>query len=130
MNRGRTTRGVGGRGTAADGGPLTVYGANAVEVLLRSGLQPTRLCLGRGPRERELLAEAGRRGVRAESLDRAALERLAGSPHHQGAVAILPGFPYVAIEEVLGAPSALLLDGIQDPRNLGAILRVARAAGV
>jgi len=101
-----------------------------VEELLRSGLQPTRLCLGRGPRESELAAEARRRGVRTESVDRATLDRLAGSPQHQGAVALLPGFPYVAIEQVLGAPSALLLDGIQDPRNLGAILRVARAAGV
>src|SRR5437867_2965071 len=115
MKRPQTTRGA-----AADG-PLAVYGANAVEELLRTGLQPTRFCLGRGSRESELTAAAHRRGVRIESVDRATLDRLAGSPHHQGAVALLPAFPYVAIEQVLGAPSALLLDGIQDPRNLGAI---------
>lgn len=111
-------------------GPLVVYGGNAVAELLRSEAPVTRLCLGRGPREGELAAAARRRGLRVEMIDRAALDRLAGSPHHQGAVAMMPAFPYAPLEQVLGAPSALVLDGIQDPRNLGAILRAARAAGV
>jgi 23S rRNA (guanosine2251-2'-O)-methyltransferase len=67
-----------------------------------------------------------------EGADRTRLERLAGSPNHQGAVAVAPPFAYAPLERVLdpSCPSALLLDGIQDPRNLGAILRTARAAGV
>src|SRR2546426_12262088 len=112
--------------------PLVVYGANAVLELLRSGGRVDRLCLGRGPREAELSAAAGARGVRVETADRAALDRLAASPHHQGAVALAPPFAYTPLEGLRAphCPSALVLDGIQDPRNLGAILRTARALGV
>jgi 23S rRNA (guanosine2251-2'-O)-methyltransferase len=123
MTRPRTTR-------DQSDGPLAVYGGNAVAELLRGGQPVVRLCLGRGPREAELASAARRRGIPVETLDRSTLDRLAGSPHHQGAVAVIPSFPYVPLEQVLEAGSALLLDGIQDPRNLGAILRAARAAGV
>jgi 23S rRNA (guanosine2251-2'-O)-methyltransferase len=125
MTRPRTTR----SGAEA---PLVVYGANAVLELLRSGEPVDRVCLGRGPRAAELSAAALARGVRVEAVDRPALDRLAGSPHHQGAVAVAPPFAYAPLERLLAprCPSALVLDGIQDPRNLGAILRTARALGV
>ena len=125
MTRVRTT---GGR----PDGPLVVYGANPVLELLRSGDPIERLCLGRGPREAELTAAARARDVRVEGADRATLDRLAATPHHQGAVAITPPFAYAALERLLATDcaSALVLDGVQDPRNLGAILRSARALGV
>ena len=112
--------------------PLVVYGVNAVLELLRSGEPVDRLCLGRGPREAELSAAAYARGVRVEAADRPALDRLAGSPHHQGAVAVAPPFAYAPLERLFArsSSSALVLDGLQDPRNLGAILRTARALGV
>src|SRR2546428_1322545 len=115
-----------------DGGPLVVYGANPVLELLRAGEPVTRLLLGRGPREAELSAAARARGVRSESADRAALDRLAASPHHQGAVAVTGPFRYAPLERLLaeGCESVLVLDGVQDPRNLGAVLRSARAFGV
>src|SRR5262249_28961589 len=75
---------------------------------------------------------AERRGVRIETADRRTLDRLAGSPHHQGVVAVAAPFRYAPLDRLL-APnreSALLLDGVQDPRNLGAILRPARGFGV
>ena len=112
---------------------LLVHGANAVAELLRSGEPVSRLQLQRGgPRADELAAIARARGVTADMVDRATLDRLAGTPHHQGAVAVTRPFPYRALEEVLAGDlrSALVLDGVQDPRNLGAILRTARAAGV
>src|SRR5437660_11257632 len=86
MTRPRTTR------SRAEA-PLVVYGANAVLELVRSGEPVDRLCLGRGPREAELSAAAHARGVRVEAADRPALDRLAGSPHHQGAVAVAPPSP-------------------------------------
>jgi 23S rRNA (guanosine2251-2'-O)-methyltransferase len=126
MARDRTTA------RARDAGPLVVYGANSVLELLRAGAPLTRLLLGRGPREAELSAAARERDVRSETADRATLERLAGSPHHQGAVAVTGPFGYAPLEQILteGCTSALVLDGVQDPRNLGAILRTARAFGV
>jgi len=137
MTRRRTT---GGRGSAPwradragiDTAPLVVFGANAVLELLRSGEGVTRLCLGRGPREAELATAAQACGLTPEFADRPALERLAGSPHHQGAVAVAPPFVYAPLERLLtpASRSALVVDGVQDPRNLGAILRSARAAGV
>src|SRR5207247_10105155 len=87
--------------------------------------------LGRGPRAAELSAAALARGVRVESADHPALDRLAGSAHHQGAVAVAPPFAYAPLERLLAprCPSALVLDGLQDPRNLRAILRTACALG-
>src|SRR3989475_7824570 len=125
MPRPRTTR----SGAEA---PLVVYGANAVLELLRSGEPVDRLCLGRGPRAAELSAAALARGVRVETADHPALDRLAGSANHQGAVAVAPPFAYAPLERLLAprCPSALVLDGLQDPRNLGAILRTARALAV
>ena len=59
------------------------------------------------------------------------LSRLAGSPDHQGIVAEVDPYPYADPTSLLGTPDAvvLALDGVQDPRNLGAICRSAEAAG-
>ena len=112
--------------------PLIVYGANAVLELLRSTEPVTRVYVARGPRASEFESAARRRGVPVEHAERAVLDRQAGSSHHQGVVALAPPFRYASLDRLLdpGCPSALLHDGVQDPRNLGAILRAARAAGV
>lgn len=111
--------------------PLTIFGTNPVLELLRSDAPVTRVYLAHGPRGAEIEDAARRRGTPVEGTTRDALERRAGSPHHQGAVAITPPFRYADMAQVVapGCPSALVLDGVQDPRNLGAILRTARAAG-
>jgi 23S rRNA (guanosine2251-2'-O)-methyltransferase len=117
---------------AAEDRPLVVYGANAVQELLRADAPLTRLSLGSGSRAAEIAAAAKARGLTPAFVDDATLERLAGSPHHQGVVAEAPPFAYAPLECLLtpDRASALLLDGVQDPRNLGAVLRTARAAGV
>jgi len=120
-------------GTRTNEDVLIVHGANAVAELLRSGQPVSRLQLQRGgPRTQELAGAARSRGLAPEMVERGALDRLAGTPHHQGAVASTRPFPYLGIDDLLaGEPrNALVLDGVQDPRNLGAILRTARASGV
>src|SRR2546425_1470336 len=112
---------------------LVVYGANPVLELLRSGHPVGDLYLAPGPRMHELAAAARARDVSfIEERDRGSLGHRAGSPHHQGAVAIVPGFRYAPLDRLCRPEcrSALLLDGLQDPRNLGAIIRTARAAGL
>jgi 23S rRNA (guanosine2251-2'-O)-methyltransferase len=80
-------------------------------------------------------AERGRRGVRrtwrAPETSAEELERLCGSPDHQGVVAEVDPYPYVGAAELLSREKALLvaLDQVQDPRNLGAVARSAEAAG-
>lgn len=80
-------------------------------------------------------AERGRRRVhrvwRAPETDGAELERLCGSPDHQGVVAEVDSYPYGDSVGMLRREGALLvaLDQIQDPRNLGAVCRSAEAAG-
>lgn len=111
---------------------LIVYGANAVLELLRSEEPVTRVYVAPGPRASALESAARRRSIPVERAERGVLDRRAGSPHHQGAVALAPPYRYATLDRLLdpGCPSALVLDGVQDPRNLGAILRAARAAGV
>ncbi len=80
-------------------------------------------------------AERGRRQVnriwRSPEASSEELERLCGSPDHQGVVAEVEPYPYVGSAELLGSDNALLvaLDQVQDPRNLGAVCRSAEAAG-
>lgn len=107
-----------------------VAGAHPVLELLRSGAVVERLVVGAGPRRGEILAEALRRGVAPVESDRQTLDRLAGRAGHQGAVAIAPPFRYRPLDELRSVHGVLVLDGVQDPRNLGAILRTSRAAGV
>jgi 23S rRNA (guanosine2251-2'-O)-methyltransferase len=112
------------------GGSLVVCGKNAVEGLLQSRMPASRVIVQRG-RDAGLRALAQRRGVPYEEGDRTALDRLAGTPHHQGVVAWCPAYQYASLDDIVtDATSVLVLDSIQDPRNLGAILRTARATGV
>ena len=111
--------------------PLVVYGVNAVAGALAQGVAIQRLLVAPGRPTQAIVAEAHRRGVRVEEADRAALDRAAGTPHHQGAVATTPPYRYAELDAIAAhRRGVLLLDSIQDPRNLGAILRTARAAGV
>lgn len=87
---------------------------------------------GRRPVEE---AERGRRAVRrvwrAPDVSGEELERLCGSPDHQGVVAEVDPYPYADPSVLLERPDALIvaLDQVQDPRNLGAVCRSAEFAG-
>jgi 23S rRNA (guanosine2251-2'-O)-methyltransferase len=111
---------------------LVIAGANAVAEALRSPLSIERVYLAHTRVATAVATLAERRGVPVEWVPVATLARLALGAHHQGVVARAAPYPYLSLEEVVAAPGRglLLLDGIQDPRNLGAVLRTARAAGV
>jgi 23S rRNA (guanosine2251-2'-O)-methyltransferase len=117
-----------------------VYGINPVIEGLRGTLRaPLELLVLKGalpPRLSEAVQLANGRGVPVRLRDRQDLDRLAGHKHHQGAILRVAPFAYCDLEDLIGhwrnsgGPAFfLVLDGVTDPHNFGAILRSADAAG-
>jgi 23S rRNA (guanosine2251-2'-O)-methyltransferase len=125
--------------TDADRSHEHVFGRNAAIEALR-GRRPVRRLLiaagAHGPDVALLRRLAAERRVPLALVDRARLDRLAGPIAHQGVVAEVAPFPYSRVDDLLAVAAAraeppllLALDGIQDPHNLGSLLRTALAAG-
>jgi 23S rRNA (guanosine2251-2'-O)-methyltransferase len=122
-----------------------LYGVHPVEEALKAGRRRFDQVLVARERHDErlagLVAECRQAGVAVRQESREALTQLAGTPAHQGVVAMVRGLDFLAIEDLFELPSAvagsarparlvLALDGVEDPQNLGALLRVADGAGV
>jgi 23S rRNA (guanosine2251-2'-O)-methyltransferase len=111
-----------------------VYGINAVAESLKAR-QIVRLIheRGAGPRVDAIVARAHELRIPIETVDRRALERLTRGGVHQGVAAEVQAMPAYTIEELVaeagGAALIVVLDGIEDPQNVGAILRSVDAAG-
>jgi 23S rRNA (guanosine2251-2'-O)-methyltransferase len=115
---------------------MIVYGINPVLEALRAG-RVTAVRVGQrgGSRMQELVALASERGVRVQRVEHDVLDRLATGGVHQGVVADVEAVAvdYSVDELVRGAKGPALIvvvDGVEDPHNLGAILRSADAAAV
>jgi 23S rRNA (guanosine2251-2'-O)-methyltransferase len=98
------------------------------------GRNPVREALRGRRRTLRIWAAADEAWLASEQVTRASsaeLESLSGSPDHQGVCAQVEAYPYAAAGELLEAEDALVvvLDEVQDPHNLGAVCRVAEAAG-
>jgi 23S rRNA (guanosine2251-2'-O)-methyltransferase len=115
-------------------------GVHPVREALRAGRRRLHRLLLReggelGRRRAELLEEARRTGTPAEEMSREAFARIAGPGVSQGVALEAGALPAVGLAELMGPEAEgprwiLALDGIEDPQNLGALLRVADAAGV
>jgi 23S rRNA (guanosine2251-2'-O)-methyltransferase len=113
-----------------------IVGIHAVREAIAAGrpIQHVHFQQGlRNPRLRELLEECRSRGIPLRFEPGPSLDRLAQGGHHQGVVAVGAGHGYASLEEVLERSPEnallLLLDGVQDTHNLGALIRTACAAG-
>jgi 23S rRNA (guanosine2251-2'-O)-methyltransferase len=82
-----------------------------------------------GPRMQEIIDMARRAAVPVRFEPRSALDRLAGSSAHQGVVAMGAASKYANLEAAASSQLVVVLDGVEDPHNLGAIIRTAHAAG-
>ncbi len=82
-----------------------------------------------GTRLQELIDLARRYGVPVRFEPRSALDRLAGTSAHQGVVALGAARQYADLYAVASTEMLVILDGVEDPHNLGAIIRTAHAAG-
>lgn len=149
--RAYTPRGPLRRPAATDVEPAAIVGRRPVLEALRSGRPLVRILIaeaaqgddartgGAGPQGslRAILGAARDIGVPVERVVRTALDRLAGGAAHQGVCALPAASAYAPAGSVLaraladdGDPFLLLVDGVEDPRNLGSLLRTAEAAGV
>lgn len=115
-----------------------LYGRNPVLEALRAGRPARKLVVAEGvgteARLGEILAAAAARGIPVEAAPRGRLDDIAHTEHHQGIAGYFHARPPLRLDGLLARarPPALLLvlDGIQDPQNLGALLRTAEAVGV
>jgi len=110
-----------------------IAGIHPVREALKAGRPLERVLVARGAggqRLQEIIERCRERSVPLRFEDRKALDRLAGGAAHQGVVALGAAHRYVSLGESLeGARMVVVLDGVEDPRNLGAIIRTANAAG-
>jgi 23S rRNA (guanosine2251-2'-O)-methyltransferase len=116
-----------------------IYGTHAIREALRSGSRPLlRLVIaGHDRRLSDVLELAKQLRVPIHIEPRHALDRLVPGGRHQGIIGLIAAKPYAETEEVLDAarhrreqPFVVILDGVEDPQNLGAIARSAEGAGV
>ena len=117
-----------------------VAGRNAVMEVLKGNRSVNRLLVANGSAEgsmREIIALAKEKGINIQFYDRSKLDAMAPGIRHQGVLAQVPPVQYAELEDILQIardrnepPFIVLLDELEDPHNLGAILRTADAAGV
>ena len=117
-----------------------VEGRNAVLELLESGKNINKIYVTKGEKHGSILkiiAKAKENKVIVVEKDKRQMEEMAQTENYQGVIAIVPPFEYCEIEDILDyaksknePPFILILDGIEDTHNLGAIIRTAETAGV
>lgn len=116
-----------------------VEGRNAILEVLRSGRDIEKIIILQGDTEgtiKRIVAQAAERGVVIQEVSRRKLDEISQTKNHQGVIAVVSAHDYVEVEDILKAarekdeqPFIILLDGITDPHNLGAVIRSAECAG-
>lgn len=117
-----------------------VEGRNAVLELLESGKDINKIFITKGEHHgsiNKIIAMAKENKVIIVEKEKRQMEKMAQTQNYQGVIAIVPPFQYVEVEDILQEakdrgedPLILILDGIEDPHNLGSIIRTAETAGV
>jgi 23S rRNA (guanosine2251-2'-O)-methyltransferase len=119
-----------------------LYGRQPIREMLRAGRREVfKLLLARGIKSRGIVSQildlAERAQIPVQAVDRRELDKFGGEVNHQGLAAEVSGYPYIELADLLDAdleggspPFLLLLDHVQDPQNLGSLLRTAEAVGI
>ena len=118
---------------------LTIEGRNAVLEAFRSGRTVDKLFVQDGCKDgpvMSIIREAKKQGTIISFVSRERLDQMSETGRHQGVIAQAAAYEYAQVEDILQAaekkgeaPFVFLLDGIEDPHNLGAIIRTANLAG-
>lgn len=116
---------------------MLIEGKNAVREAINSGITINKLMVDKNLAHRrdEILALASKKRIKVEYLPKNLLDKKSQTKHHQGFIAESVNFKYSSLEDLMAntngqTPFFVLLDGIEDPHNLGAIIRSCECAGV
>ncbi len=117
-----------------------IVGRNPVAEALRSGREIDKLLVAHGAAEgstKALIAKCRERGILVKEVSSQKLDFLSGGASHQGVALMVAAHKYCEVQEILDyaasknePPFVVICDGIEDPHNLGAIIRTAEASGV
>lgn len=120
--------------------PNILFGRNAVMEALKGEREIDKILIQKGEKEGsviKIISSAKAKSIVVLEVEKSKLDELTGREKHQGVVAYVAAHEYVSVEEILESaaekgeqPFVLILDNIQDPHNLGAIIRTAHNAGV
>ncbi len=120
-------------------GASVLEGRNSILEALRAGRPVDKLFVQSGLQDgpvKMILAEAQKAGALVRFVEKQRLDQMSETGHHQGVIAYCAAFEYAEVDTMLDAAAArgedpflVLLDGIEDPHNLGAIIRSAHLAG-
>ncbi|MBR5732382.1 MAG: 23S rRNA (guanosine(2251)-2'-O)-methyltransferase RlmB [Lachnospiraceae bacterium] len=118
---------------------LTIEGRNAVIEAFRAGRTIDKLFVLENCQDgpiKSILREASKQDVIVQKVSRERLDQMSQTHNHQGVIAFAAAYDYATVEDILKAardkneqPFIFMLDGIEDPHNLGAIIRTANLAG-
>lgn len=117
---------------------MKIEGRNAVSEAVKSGKTIDRVLVKNGLRDdasQSLIREIKNKGIKIHFADKITLDGESPSGRHQGFIAFVSDFKYSEIEDILASkkgeyPFIVVLDGVEDPHNLGSIIRVCECAGV
>ena len=115
---------------------MKTEGRNAVIELLKTDKNIEKIMLEKDPQGslNSIFAEARKKNIRVQFVDRRALDKLSEEKRHQGVIAFTTDFRYCSLDEIIASKKEnngfiILCDGIEDVHNLGSIIRVAECAG-
>jgi 23S rRNA (guanosine2251-2'-O)-methyltransferase len=118
---------------------MFIEGKNAIREAIESGKTINKIYVDKNyaSRKDEIISLASQNKIKIEFLPKVALDKRSKTNHHQGYIAESVDFVYSSVEEILAyarkkneMPFIVLLDGIEDPHNFGAIIRTCECAGV
>ena len=117
-----------------------IEGRNSVIELIESNRDINKLLIAKGEKHgsiNKIISMAKQKKIVIVEVEKQKLNTMSQTGNHQGVIAIVPPFNYVEVEDILDYakeknedPFILILDGIEDPHNLGSIIRSAETAGV